>query len=121
MLVLLAIRAYMIRAFVKTLFLVIIFGLYHGLLLLPIVLSLFIGERQKQTSRHRRVVAAKAGLAESKVVGGGSPTNCPVLLPPSVTASTSLSENSTSAEVGGLKPSKLVKRTKPVNKNKPVP
>uniref|UniRef100_A0A914USQ6 SSD domain-containing protein n=1 Tax=Plectus sambesii TaxID=2011161 RepID=A0A914USQ6_9BILA len=44
MLVLLAIDAYMIRAFVKTMMLVVIFGLYHGLVLLPIVMSLFIRE-----------------------------------------------------------------------------
>ena len=50
MCVLLAIKAYMVRAFVKTLLLVIVFGLYHGLLLLPIVLSLFIKDNSKANS-----------------------------------------------------------------------
>lgn len=50
MAVLLAIRAYMVRAFVKTLFLVVSFGLYHGLLLLPIVLSMFLNDNVKPSS-----------------------------------------------------------------------
>jgi hypothetical protein len=106
MAVLMAVRAYLVQAFVKTLFLVVLFGLYHGLLILPIVLSLFLRDHRHKEAEMKKAAAKAAAQLQHQTNGSSNELikKAPI---PIITMKTALEDLSQQGGVGYQKKDKL--------------